>query len=269
MINKVTILVNTSDSFDDCWDPFFKLFYKYWPDCNIPILLNTEKKSYQFPGLNIISSQVNLKFNKRLTWSECLIEALKKIETPVVLYMQEDYFIENFVQVDIIKEFTDLMCQNEEIKYIGLTYFGNLPPFLDYPNDVRLVEVSKFSKYRVSTQAGLWKKDTLMNLLREKENGWMFEIFGTNRSKKRSDLFLTVNRDIFNKANSIIDYQLTGIIKGKWLSTIPELFKKENIDIDFSKRGFYKNRSIFFRKIETFSKIIKNPIILIKGMMGK
>ncbi len=269
MINKVTILVNTSDSFEDCWDPFFKLFCKYWPDCNIPIFLNTEKKTYHFPGLNIISTQVNLNFSKKLTWSECLIEALKKIETPLVLYMQEDYFIENFVQVDIINEFTDLMYRNAEIKYIGLTNFGNRPPFLDYPKDLRLMEVSRFSKYRVSTQAGLWKKNTLMNLLREKENGWMFEIFGTNRSKKMSDLFLTVNRNIFNISNSIINYQLTGIIKGKWLSTIPELFKKENIDIDFSKRGFYKNKSTFFRKIETINKIIKNPIILLKGILGK
>jgi hypothetical protein len=268
-MNQLTILINTSDSFEDCWDPFFKLFHKYWPNCKIPILLNTEKKIYHFPEINIKSSQVNLNFDRRLTWSECLIEALKKIETPLVLYMQEDYFIENFVQVDLINDFSDLMYKNKEIKYIGLTNFGNRPPFFDYHKDKRLMEVSRLSNYRVSTQAGIWNKDTLVSLLREKENGWMFEIFGTIRAKNRADLFLTVNRNIFNQDNYIINYQLTGIIKGKWLPTIPELFKKENIDVDFTKRGFYKSKNFFFRKLETLNKIIKNPITLINGILGK
>ena len=45
-----TVLVNSSDGFEDCWDPFFKLFDKYWPNCNAPIILNTEKKTYKSTG---------------------------------------------------------------------------------------------------------------------------------------------------------------------------------------------------------------------------
>ena len=36
----LTIFVNTSDNFEDCWEPFFKLFKLYWPDCPYPIVLS-------------------------------------------------------------------------------------------------------------------------------------------------------------------------------------------------------------------------------------
>jgi hypothetical protein len=268
MTKKFTVFVNTSDGFEDCWNPFFKLFSKYWKGGYPPILLNTEHKEFNYSGLVINSSQVNKNVDRRLTWSECFISALNQVETPLVLYFQEDYFIEKEVKAEVVNDFAQLMIANPEIKYIGLTHMGNRPPFYPYPNDKRLAEVSNKSKYRISTQVGLWQKDTLISYLRENENGWMFEIFGTKRSQKRKELFLTVNREIYNKENPIIDYQLTGIIKGKWLSTIPELFKKEGIDMDFSKRGFYKTPLPLFRKIETFRKLLKSPFILYNGLRG-
>ncbi len=41
---QLTVFINTSDNFEDCWDPFFKLFRLYWPDCPYKIVLNTEKR---------------------------------------------------------------------------------------------------------------------------------------------------------------------------------------------------------------------------------
>ena len=48
-----SILINTCDKFDDCWDPFFKLWSLYWTDCSGKIYLNTEYKDYSYPKLNI------------------------------------------------------------------------------------------------------------------------------------------------------------------------------------------------------------------------
>ena len=52
---KYSVLVNTCDKFEDCWNPFFKLFCMYWQDYKGKIYLNTEYKDYSFPGLDIIS----------------------------------------------------------------------------------------------------------------------------------------------------------------------------------------------------------------------
>ena len=60
---KYSIIVNTCDSYSDCWDPFFKLFSVFWKDCKGKIFLNTEYKDYSFPGLDIIPTKVCEKRN--------------------------------------------------------------------------------------------------------------------------------------------------------------------------------------------------------------
>jgi hypothetical protein len=269
-MNQVTILVNSSDGFEDCWPPFFKLLTTYWPGLNYPVVLNTERKSFEYDELNINPSRVNIHVDRKLTWSECLIAALNIIDTPLVLYMQEDYFIESPVLTSEIAEFSKLMIENSDIKYIGLTHFGNFTPFRDFPLDNRLKIVSQNSRYRISTQAGLWRKDVLLSYLKPDENGWMFEIFGTQRARKRNELFLTANREIYNPNNKLImDYAHTGIIKGKWHPKMPALFKKHAILMDFTLRGIYKQKLWFFRKVETVNKLLKNPVHFYRGMRGQ
>jgi hypothetical protein len=115
-----TIFVNTSDGFEDCWDPFFTLFNKHWNDCKIPIFLNTEFKEYTFQGLNITCTKVHSGITERkLTWSECLTKGLEKVETPYVLYLQEDYFFETNVNVEFILSLIYKMNSIKDIKYIG------------------------------------------------------------------------------------------------------------------------------------------------------
>ena len=260
---NLTIFINTSDGFEDCWNPFFILFNKHWPNCNYQILLNTEFKDYK-------CTKVHIGINERkLTWSECLIRGLEKVETPYVLYLQEDYFFETSVNVDIISSFLNKMNSIKDIKYIGLTDIGNCGPFKPYFEDNNLVEVGN-NNYRISTQAAMWDKETLLSYVLPHENGWMFEIFGTIRSKKRSDLFLTSNRDLFSRYNNpIISYEHTGIIKGKWHVNIPKLFKSNEIEVDFNERGFYESKGIILRKIETGKNLLKNPILFFRGIIGK
>ena len=84
MKNNYSILVNSSDGFEDCWSPFFTLFKKYWPNCKAKIFLNTEKKNWQDSDLTIHCTRVQGQQERRLTWSECLIRALDQIDTPCV-----------------------------------------------------------------------------------------------------------------------------------------------------------------------------------------
>ena len=269
-MKNITILINTSDGFEDCWDPFFKLFTTYWPDCKYPILLNTEFKEFSYRGLNIKSAKSNsANHERRLTWSECLINALNQVDTPFVLYMQEDYFIDHKVNGHFIEELSQLMISKKEIAFIGLTDAGNYPPFKSSIIDSRLWTVSQKGKYRVSTQAGIWKKEILLSYLLPEENGWMFEIFGTKRAQKRNELFLTVNRDLFNyRSNPVISYLLTGIIKAKWHEEMPRIFMQNGIEMDFNERGFYKEKPFLIRKIETARKLLKLPSKFIKGIRG-
>jgi hypothetical protein len=149
--------------------------------------------------------------------------------------MQEDYFIERPVDDGLVRALVDKMLCRPEIKHIGLTHFGSMPPFFNTA-DPRLWEISRQSKYRVSTQAGLWRTGTLRSLVRPREDGLHFEGSGTRRARRRRDLFLTVSRET---AAPPICYQHTGIIRGAWSSFMPTLSERENLGIDFSGRGFY------------------------------
>lgn len=269
MQNSVfSIFINSCDSFEDCWLPFFKLFSKYWPDYKGKIYLNTEYKTFSYDGLNIVCTKVcevkNVPKNKRATWSQCLKWALEQIDTDIVLYMQEDYFMKDDVKNDIIENFVSLMNENKEIDCIHLTDQAVIPDKIitNYEN-LNYVKVKQ--KYRVSCQAALWRKDVLDSYLRINENAWQFEEFGSIRAKNYKGNFLVVNNN-WIKINEfeIIPYVFTGIVKGKWILEVVSLFEKNNIYLDYNIRGFYMNNitknSLIVR--------LKNKILKIKFLIS-
>lgn len=266
--NNFTVLVNTSDGFEDCWNPFFKLFSTYWEDCKNPILLNTELKDYAYLDLDIRASKVQEGFKDRLTWSECLINALHQIETPLVLYFQEDYFIESKIDNNLIEQLAQMMIKDESIKHLALTTIGSYPPYKPTDNPL-IYEIAQNAKYRISTQAALWRKETLLSYLKPEENGWMFEIYGTWRAKRKKEKFLAANKGLRNiKSESLIQYEHTGIIKGKWHLAMPKLFEKHKIEIDFSRRGFYVPKHPILEKVQTAKKLISRPKLLLQSFLN-
>jgi hypothetical protein len=257
-LSDVTILVNSSDGFEDCWPPFFRLLDAQWPDCGYPVLLNTEEKNWSFPKANMRASRVGSGESRRLSWSECLIRAIDQIETPLLLYFQEDYFLDRPVRADIVENAVKLMLQQPDIGHIALTKQGSFGPFEPHPV-AGFSKIRQDARYRISTQAGLWRPDVLRSYLDPKENGWMFEIFGTWRAHKRKDLFLVAD---FSSENGgpAIDYVHTGIIKGKWHPLMPDLFAEHDIDVDFTKRGFYSPPPALVRKWEVIKKLAQDPV---------
>ena len=242
MTTNYSILINTTDSFEDCWVPFFTLFKTYWPDYTGKIYLNTETKVFNFPGLNIISIQNNIQTpNIRPTWSECLIRALNSIEDEVILYMQEDYFLKDIVKNDLIEKYVLMMQENSAMHCIHLTDQAVIHEKKSEQFE-GLFTVKLKQRYRISCQAALWRKETLKKYLRSYENAWEFEEFGSKRAAIANDDFYMVDKN-WVKLNQfeIIPYIFTGIIQGKWFEEVIPLFEKHNIHIDFTRRGFVKD----------------------------
>ncbi|CAM4100050.1 Glycosyl transferase [Zobellia roscoffensis] len=258
-----SILVNTCDKFEDCWDPFFKLWSIYWPDCKATIYLNTEYKEYSYEGLNIVALKVcernNFPKNQRATWSQCFEWALNAIETDVVLYLQEDYFLKDTVQNDIVAKYVHFMSDNENMKCIHLTDQGIWGRGAsEYEN---LDNAICQQKNRVSCQAALWRKSELLDLLRDYESGWEFEEFGSMRSAILKSNYYVINRDYVKLDQfEIIPYVFTGVVQGRWYEKVVPLFKKHNIKMDFSKRGFLNDapsRTLMKRVSDKLNKIPK------------
>lgn len=235
-----SILINTCDKFEDCWNPFFKLWSIYWPNCKGNVYLNTEYKDYRFPGLNIIPIKgcVGKKYKgKFATWSQCLKWALDNIDTDIVLYMQEDYFLTGIVKNELVEHYVEWLSFHPEISCIHLTDQG-IPGEKDYGSEHLFEGRKDFFSY-LSCQAAIWHKKDLLSLIREYETAWNFEWWGSRRAQYGGYKFLTIDKSYLYINGPIIPYLCTGIIGGKWYPPVVSLFKKHDIHLDFNQRGFY------------------------------
>lgn len=261
-----TVFVNSSDGFTDCWPPFFNLLDHYWPEHG-PVLLNTEQRTWPEAPSYVRSSQVALGEPERLSWSECVIRGLRQIETPLLVYFQEDYFLESRVRHDVIEAAVAKMMADPTIGHIALTRHGSEPPFEHY-SDPAYQTIRARARYRISTQAALWRRDVLLSYLDSIENGWMFEILGTLRARRRPDTFLVARYDD-TVGGPAIDYTHTGIIKGRWHSAMPALFAKHGIAIDFDRRGFYTQPSRLLAKMAVLRKLAERPGHVLRQVLAR
>jgi len=249
MLDSYCILVNTTDSFEDCWLPYFKLFNQYWPTYKGKVYLNTENKAFSYEDLNIIPIKNGL---IKGTWSQCLDFALGVIKEENILYLQEDYFFNDFIKDELLNEFYDKFIKLN-CDCLHLTDQSTPGPFRQTKDDM-VWEIEKSAPYRISCQAAFWKKDVLLSYLREHESAWHFEHYGTKRSTKKNGKFYVVNTNKFGCGKiEILPYVFTGIIKGKWNEKVKPLFSKLNIEIDYSQRGFFipvKYKKTFLEKVQ-------------------
>lgn len=231
-IPKCSVIVSSCDSYDDVWAPFFTLFFRYWPDCPFPVYLMSETKKYPDDRVTTI----NIGEDKK--WASNMKTALKQINTPYVLYLQEDYFFRSKVDTDNIIKLLNYAIREK----VGcLRLFPSPGPDRTYKNSADVGEIDKKANYSISTQATIWNKDVLDSLLIDGESGWDFEIKG---SKKVVDLkipFLCV----YKKA---INYFATAIKRGVWYYDAVKLCAKEGIIID-GKRREIETRSRYFLRV--------------------
>lgn len=217
MHSNYSILINTCDKFEDCWDPFFKLWSIYWPDCKAKVYLNTEYKDFSYTGLDIIPVKCceGKQFKgKYASWSQCLLWALESIDSDIILYMQEDYFLNGIVNNEMVEHYVQYMQNHSDVPCIQLSTVGipdcNVVNSQEHLND----SDPNFFSY-VSCQAALWKKNVLRNLVREHESAWQFEFYGSKRAKFLGCRFLTIDHEWLRQYNYVIPYLATGIIRGK------------------------------------------------------
>ena len=84
--NKCSVIISSWDGYADLWEPFFTLFFRYWPDCPYPVYLVTSYKTYN--DNRVISIAVG----EHKGWASNIRKVLAKIATPYVICSHEDYF---------------------------------------------------------------------------------------------------------------------------------------------------------------------------------
>lgn len=238
---QLAVLVNTCDKFEDCWGPFFVLWKKYGGKAiNHTIYLNTERKTFDSPTDVAVRSLRVCETNgwtapRPPTWSWCLEKALDAITEDFVLYLQEDYFLDRPADEDRIARILRWMSDNPGAGCVRLDCAAKSSPAPD--GSFRPIDPKWW--YFVSCQAAIWRKDVLHGLLREHEDAWQFERWGSKRARLAGCRFFALEPE---NGRWPLHYVKTGVIQGKWFDPVVSLFRENGIEVDFSRRGFYAGK---------------------------
>jgi hypothetical protein len=240
---RLSVLVSSTDSYDDCWLPFFTLWRHYWPDNPCQIYLAAETKTQAFRDVDIVNYRDTAWADDRPSWSELLNATLERIETRYVLYLQEDYFLCGAVPSAKLSALVH-WCETDNADCLRLTDpFGSGQKHSDVSFEgMALRPVGKDFGYFASLQAAIWRKSWLQALLDEPMSPWQFERRSTLKAQMmEAKHWYVVGKSDIPQISSVFPYFPTGVVKGRWYEpAVVELFQQHGIDVDYSTRGFYR-----------------------------
>jgi len=252
--NDCTIIVSSCDAYSDIWDAFFTLFKKYWPDCPYKIVLNTETLQYSYPDLDI--DVINAP-RAEMSWTARLKNVVEQVDSEQILFLLDDFFFYDYVDTRRVGQCAQWLKENPKVA--SFTFW---PAFLgsiacEFPG----FEQSAPNSYvTVAAITSLWNKQRLLLYLSENENPWEWEFGATKRSRHTEDRFLFMEPGL-RKIIIPYDFNNYGLIGGRWAVDTEHLFKINDIEIDFSKRGFFDKKLIglapsFSLRLELDSSIV-------------
>lgn len=196
MESNIPLIVSSCDKCSDLWQPFFYLVKKNWSGFDRKVYLCTDSKTFAYEEFDITCP---LRMPSGSTWSENLIALLKGIDEECVLLMLEDFWLKAEVDAIQLHQCEEIIKNDSTIGFICLIHqLDSSPDNLvsgKYPN---LIEYGSKTAYRVTTQAGLWRRDYLLSLLRKHESAWWFEIFGSKRSRRSDYRSYVVDKSVFS-----------------------------------------------------------------------
>ena len=224
--NRLAVLVVSCDNYSDLWKPFFSLFWLFWSDCPFDVYLLSNNTNPAIPQVK------SLLVGDDISWSNSLQKGLSLLKEDYVLLFLDDLFLLEPVKTKEVLEVFSWAVESD-INYVRMNPMRNKP---DESLDESIGILSKGAIYRTSTVVSVWKKNVLLDLLKDGESAWDFEVYGSIRSDKY-DRFYASWKDYFTITNAVI--------KGKWQKSAVRELKSLSVEIDLTSR-----------KIMTFSETI-------------
>jgi len=202
----------------------------------------------------------------RPSWSECVLRGLDAVRERYILYLQEDYFLKSPVRTQIVEEGLRIA---ESEPGVGVVYLSPNGPRVNrsQPYSQNFAQVIPPAHYLINTQAAIWDKQYLRALVRDWENAWMFEKFASLRARHTKRKVYALTKDAV-KDGEILYYVWSGVMKGKWKEECVELFSSQGIEMDFSRRGFYREGSLMKYRLEVLHKLFGRPIPALRSIMS-
>ena len=157
--------------------------------------------------------------------------ALSQLDTDHVLLMLEDFFLRRPVQNQ------NVLTGLTSLRQLGGSMLRLVPrpppdePVLGFP---LIGRIRAGAPYRVSTQSAIWRRQDLMDLTREDESIWQFEVEGRSRSDS--------SNGYYSVWKPLLPYDHHVIERGKWFRHEAARFERMGIGCDFTRRPIMTRR---------------------------
>ena len=222
MVNDLTIVVCSCDSYEDTWEPFRHCIEKYWRG-HPEIIYKTETKDN--PYYRTVRTNYPIE-----QWTRGVREALDYVETSKVLLMMDDCFIRRPVDEERLEDALHLLQGN--VANVNLERSWD-PEDTHYHTGIKRRHHG--SQFEVSIMCGLWQKECLYNVMSIDGSPWDVEQAQNNCNY---DYLINAGEDIidFGYVRTWVPF---GISRGKWCLEILPFFEHERITIDYTKRGIW------------------------------
>ncbi len=215
------LIVLSCDNYSDLWKPFIDTFYDNWIDCPFNIYLLSNEKECSDSRVNSLLS------GDDLDWSSSLRKGINQLAEKNLFFFLEDAFLSKKVDNEEFLKKYNFFIDNE-LNYLRLR--PSPKPDINYNKDFG--ELSKESMYRVSLYSSFWKKELFLEILKDGESAWEFEINGTKRSSKY-DKFFSSKKEFF--------HIIHGVERGKWINNSLSILKQNGYVIESNRELLYKN----------------------------
>ena len=259
---SIALVVLSTDKFSDSWPIFFSNFKKYWPGFKWNKYLITDSLKYANDEVITLNPKT-VECRGPMDWGENLLSCLPAITENDLLIFLEDFILVKSVKETEFTKALDFFVNNEIDSLTLGTHDLNRNGHYDLKSD--FCKVKRFTKYRMTTSPGLWKKEVLKTYLVKGLNPWQFEIIGTLISMLRSEKLYMLNKNKFNLNYEILPYYIedgidSAIVRGKWhkgiLNYVDPVFYES-----INTRGFFSPADISRRG--TIKMVLKNPFFVL------
>jgi hypothetical protein len=225
---QLAVIVSSFDGMDDLWEPFWTLFFRFWPNCPYQGYLIANTKQFHRREVRTI------RVGDDRGWARNLRLALESLPNQHILYLQEDYLMNAPANSARIERLAEIHRAGGAIcTYLYPRYQCRTP----YPLGEGVDVVDMNLPFRVSLQAAIWDKAALLTLLRDDESQWQFEY---RASKEARGLILTDRSKMTDPSSWALPYFVTAVVRGKWVPGALKLCRGHGINVDRSRRGIHR-----------------------------
>lgn len=184
------VIVLTSDKYLHSLKPFAALFNKYWSVEQAVLVAGFTPPDFDLPPNFTFHSIGAFKDYPVGKWSDAVLDLFSQIEDEAFVLMLEDYWLIRPVDRNAVRMLYDYARQFTNVLRIDLTADRLYRHGPRYPNDepdygycgyLDLVYSEPTSQYHMSMMPGVWRRDSLIDVLKRGWSPWQVELDGTRK----------------------------------------------------------------------------------------